>query len=78
MDLPVMSEVVFDVTREELGGYAAECQNENMSVMGQTWEELRGNIKQGYYEGGHMIYLNRPAMEKLNGDLREFFESAAK
>lgn len=45
MDLPVMSEVVFEVTREEPSGYAAECQNENMSVMGQTWEELRGNIK---------------------------------
>jgi hypothetical protein len=45
MDLPVMSEVIFDVTREEPGGYAAECQSENLSVMGQTWEELRGNVK---------------------------------
>ena len=45
MDLPVMSEVVFDVTREEPAGYAAECQDENISVMGQTWEELRGNVK---------------------------------
>jgi len=45
MDLPVMSEVIFDVTREEPGGYAAECQSENISVMGQTWEEMRGNVK---------------------------------
>ena len=45
MDLPVMSEVLFDVTREGVGGYAAECQSENLSVMGQTWEELRGNVK---------------------------------
>lgn len=45
MDLPVMSEVVFDVTREDLGGYAAECPSENLSVMGQSWEELRGNVK---------------------------------
>ena len=45
MDLPVMSEVMFDVKREEPGGYAAECQNENISVMGQTWEEMRDNVK---------------------------------
>ena len=45
MDLPVTSEVVFDVTRENLGGYAAECESENISVMGQTWEELRDNVK---------------------------------
>src|SRR5947209_8522109 len=32
MDLPVMSEVQFDVTYEESGGYAAECLDENMSV----------------------------------------------
>ena len=45
MDLPVMSEVVFDVRREDLGGYAAECESENISAMGQNWEELRSNVK---------------------------------
>ena len=45
MDLPVMSEVVFDVTREDPGCYAAGCQDENISVMGKTWEELRCNVK---------------------------------
>ena len=39
-------------------------------------KELRANIRQGYYEGGHMIYLNHPAMQKLNADLREFFSAA--
>jgi carboxypeptidase C (cathepsin A) len=41
-------------------------------------KELRANIRQAYYEGGHMIYLNKPAMAKLNGELKEFFEAAAK
>jgi hypothetical protein len=45
MDLPVMSEVQFDVTHEEPTGYAAECDSENMSVMADTWEELRCNVK---------------------------------
>ena len=45
MDLPVMSELVFDVMREDLGGYAADCATENMSVMADTWEELRCSVK---------------------------------
>jgi hypothetical protein len=45
MDFPVMSEVQFDVTHEEPGGYAAECANENMSVMADNWEELRCSVK---------------------------------
>jgi hypothetical protein len=46
MDLPVMSEVQFDVTYEESGGYAAECLDENMSVMAENWEALRDNVKE--------------------------------
>jgi hypothetical protein len=40
-----MSEVVFDVTREDLVGYAAECPTENLSVTGCSWEEMRANVK---------------------------------
>jgi hypothetical protein len=46
MDLPVMSEVVFDVTREEALGYSAGCSTEDLSVTANTWEELRCNVKQ--------------------------------
>jgi hypothetical protein len=45
MDLPVMSEIVFDVTREDLGGYAADCATEDMSVMADSWNELRESVK---------------------------------
>lgn len=45
MDLPVMSEILFDVTRGDTGGYAAECGSENLSVMADTWEDLRNMVK---------------------------------
>ena len=45
MDLPVMSEIVFDVIRDDSGGYAADCATEDMSVMADTWNELRESVK---------------------------------
>jgi carboxypeptidase C (cathepsin A) len=38
--------------------------------------DLRGNIVHKYYEGGHMLYLNHPALVKLHGDLSEFYKSS--
>jgi hypothetical protein len=46
MDLPVMSEVVFEVTQETTGGYHAESETENLSASGDTWEELCANVRQ--------------------------------
>ena len=40
MALPVTSEIVFDVVCEDLGGYAADCSFEDISVMADTWEDL--------------------------------------
>lgn len=50
MDLPVMSEVVFDVTREEALGYPADCSTEDLPVTAGTREELRCNVKQAVQE----------------------------
>ena len=44
-ELPVMSEVVFDVTRENTGGYDAESTTENLSAQGDTWEDLCANVR---------------------------------
>jgi hypothetical protein len=44
-ELPVMSEVVFDVTKEPGGGYDAESTTENLSAQGDTWEDLCANVK---------------------------------
>ena len=38
--------------------------------------DLRKNITHNYYEGGHMMYLNEPALGKLKRDLSEFYERA--
>lgn len=40
-------------------------------------KQLRGNITHKLYEGGHMLYLNRAALEQLHGDMREFYAQAA-
>jgi len=45
MNLPVMREIVFDVVREDIGGYAAECESENLSVTADSWEDLRNSVK---------------------------------
>jgi predicted RNase H-like HicB family nuclease len=47
-----MSELVFEVTQEEDGGFCAECLTENIFTQGDTWEALRRNVQEavrGYY-----------------------------
>lgn len=36
-------------------------------------EELRANIQIAEYESGHMMYTNRPDMEKMHADIAAFF-----
>lgn len=40
------SELVFEVTEEADGGYSAECLTENIFTQGDTWEELRANVRE--------------------------------
>lgn len=47
-----MNELVFEVTQENDGGYCAECLTENIATEGDTWEQLRENVREavrGYY-----------------------------
>ena len=39
--------------------------------------ELRKNVTYAAYESGHMMYLHRPDLEKLERDLRAFLEAPA-
>lgn len=41
-------------------------------------EELRGNIEFAEYESGHMMYTNRPDMEKMHADISAFIARALK
>ena len=47
-----MSGLLFEVTEDIDGGYVAECLTESIVTQGDTWEELRANVKdavEGFY-----------------------------
>ncbi|WP_395735365.1 S10 family peptidase [Prosthecobacter sp.] len=44
----------------------------------QLPEQLRGNIEFAEYESGHMMYTNRPDMEKMHTDIAAFIAKALK
>lgn len=55
MDKPHSSELIFEVTQEADGGYVAECLTESIVTQGDTWEELRANVRdavEGYFFDG--------------------------
>jgi len=41
-----MSELIFEVTQEADGGYVAECLTESIVTEGNTWEDLRNNVRE--------------------------------
>lgn len=41
-----MNEIVFEVTQEADGGYFAECLSESVFTQGDSWDELRANVKE--------------------------------
>ncbi|MGH9619631.1 MAG: 2-phospho-L-lactate guanylyltransferase [Bryobacteraceae bacterium] len=41
-----MDELVFEVVQEPHGGYCAECLTEDIFTEGNTWDELRQNIRE--------------------------------
>jgi len=48
----VVNELVFEVTQEADGGYCAECLTESIVTEGNSWDELRTNVREavrGYY-----------------------------
>jgi hypothetical protein len=50
--LAPMSELVFEVTQEADGGFVAECLTESIFTQGDTWQELRDNVREaveGFY-----------------------------
>ena len=39
-------EIVFSVTQENDGGYVAECLSHDIFTQGDTWDELRVNVRE--------------------------------
>jgi len=56
-----VTELVFEVTQESDGGYFAECLTENIFTEGDTWEELRANVK----EAVTAFYFDRPGPDRI-------------
>ena len=56
-----VAEIVFEVTQESDGGYCAECLTENIFTQGDSWEELRANVK----EAVGAFYFDRLVPERV-------------
>jgi len=39
-------------------------------------EVKKNNISYGYYESGHMVYIDQPAAAKYHADLAKFVQGA--
>ncbi len=52
----VVNEIVFEITQEGDGGFCAECLTESIFTQGNTWDELRANVK----EAVEAFYFDRP------------------
>ena len=55
-----MSELVFEVTQEEDGGFCAECLSEHIFTQGDTWEAVRKNVQ----EAVRAYYFDQPQVPK--------------
>lgn len=42
----VMNELVFEVTQDTDAGFCAECLTESIFTQGDTWEQLRDNVRE--------------------------------
>ncbi len=38
--------------------------------------DLRTNVSMGYYDAGHMMYVNQPSLVQLKKDLAKFIQTA--
>ena len=51
-----VNELIFEVTQEGDGGFCAECFTEAIFTQGDTWDQLRANVK----EAVEAFYFDRP------------------
>jgi predicted RNase H-like HicB family nuclease len=51
-----VNELVFEITQDADGGFSAECLSESIFSQGDTWDELRANVK----EAVEAFYFDRP------------------
>ncbi len=59
-----MDELVFEVIQELDGGYCAECLTENIFSQGDSWDELRQNVREAV--AGFFFDKKAPASIRLH------------
>ena len=56
-----VTELIFEVVQEADGGFCAECMTENIFTQGNSWDELRANVR----EAVAAFYFDKPGPEKV-------------
>ena len=54
-------ELIFEVSQEADGGFVAECLTESIVTEGNTWDELRTNVR----EAVRGYFFDAPEKQKL-------------
>ena len=57
-------EIVFTVTQEADGGFVAECLTHDIFTQGNSWDELRGNVREAVT--GYFFDQPKPAVIRLH------------
>jgi len=57
----VMAELIFEVTQEADGGYCAECLTLDIFTQGDTWDDLRSNVR----EAVRAYFFDQPIPDRV-------------
>ena len=57
-------ELVFSITQESDGGFVAECLSHDIFTQGDTWEQLRANVREAVT--GYFFDQPKPAAIRLH------------
>lgn len=69
-----MNEIIFEVNQEADGGFVAECLTESIFTQGDTWEELRRQVRDAVE--GYFFDQAKPASIRLHFVRDEVFATA--
>ena len=57
-------EIVFSVTQEPDGGFVAECLSHDIFTQGDSWEQLRANVREAV--NGYFFDQTKPSAVRLH------------
>jgi predicted RNase H-like HicB family nuclease len=57
-------EIVFSVTQEADGGFVAECLSHDIFTQGDSWDQLRANVREAV--NGYFFDQTKPSAVRLH------------